>query len=177
MNGLYSRPICYQRLYQIVSFYSSYYPKVRGLESGLGPQLLPSYSPQSTLVESFWTERSFPVTIATVGQESKVSLWNYISHHAPRPQGARPSLRPETPADPRDPGGVQDEELSAGERLRSRPTAEVPAPYNLAASRPRPALGTYTSGLIWPLVLGPVGCAEAGLRSGARDCSRHSSRA
>ena len=63
-----------------------------------------------------------------VGEGSKASFWNYISHHAPRPQGVRYSLKPETWADPQEQRKVGIEELSSEGRPYSGPTAEVPAP-------------------------------------------------
>lgn len=89
-----------------------------------------------------------------VGAGSKVSSWNYISHHASRPQGARLSLKPETQADPREPGTGMKSRAPRDRQARSRRTAEVPAPLNLAGlSGPPP-------GLIWPLALGRAWRAE-----------------
>lgn len=67
-----------------------------------------------------------------MGQENKISLRNYTSHHAPGFQGAGLSLRPETRAAPRELGGVWNEEQSGGGHPYSWPTAEVAAPHNLA---------------------------------------------
>lgn len=138
---------------------------MRGLETGLG---LGFFHPTVLSAPPLLNFRLSPPREPQLSRhhsdrwgEKAKSLCNYISHHAPGHQGAGLSLRPETRADPREPGGVRHERQSVGELLRSRPTAEAADP--LSRSRPlesRPVLGTATSGLIWPLLLGPARCTE-----------------